>query len=63
METRQKMTLGKARVILQACNVTIKKNEFREFVVTHRSGNTAATYYTDDINDAVKTGLIMGKGV
>ena len=57
------MTVAKAlkvaKVILKQYDMTIIHNEYDEYVVNMRGGKEATAYYTNDIGDAVATGVLM----
>jgi len=55
------MAMKAARHILTPLGVSIKKNDYDEFVVNLKGGKEATTYYTNDIEDAVNTGMDMAK--
>ena len=58
----KKLTLKRAKEILSPLAVSINKNTVTgEFRVNYKFGGREATaYYTTDINDAVKTGEMIG---
>lgn len=51
-------TLARAKAVLRAVGVTINKRH-GEYRVNLLGGREATAYYTDDIQDAVETGLRM----
>lgn len=53
-------TLVQAKATLRAVGVTISKRH-GEYRVNLRGGREATAYYTDDIEDAVNTGLRMAE--
>jgi hypothetical protein len=55
---RSNLTLAEARAELRAIGVTLKKSD-GEYRVNFEGGPEKTAYYTDDINDAVKTGKAM----
>jgi hypothetical protein len=53
----RQMTQEQAKAILKIVGVTLVAGD--EYRVNIRGGSEATAYYTDDIQDAVKTGLAM----
>lgn len=52
--------LQAAKVQLKAIGMTINKNRYDEYRVNFAQGGTEGTaYYTNDLIDAVQTGIIM----
>lgn len=58
------VTLKEAIKLLSAKGITLKKVD-GEYQVNYKGGKEATTYYTDDLDDAVATGVYMSenKGV
>jgi hypothetical protein len=61
-------TIASARVFLSSVNIRLKwSGEWQEFIVTdmrldnNRRKQEAGSYHTDDIDDAVLTGLAMAR--
>jgi len=54
-----KMTVKEATKTLQQHGVALKRTEFNEFRVNFKHGTEATAYYTDDLIDAVNTGIDM----
>lgn len=56
------MNMKEANVVLKKAGVAIKFNaEYDEYRVNFIKGKEATAYYTTDIEDAIDTGLTMGK--
>ncbi len=56
-----KMTVKEAIEKLRAVDVIIKRTDHNEFKVNFRGGKEATAYYTNDLDDAVGTGLSMAR--
>lgn len=52
------MTLATAKKFLSTLNIKITKSD-DEYRVNFKNGNEATAYYTDDLDDAVNTGIAM----
>lgn len=52
------MTLKQAKAELEVLGMTIRK-EAGEYRVNEKGGKEATAYYTDDLDDAVRTGREM----
>lgn len=57
------MTYQDAKKKLSAAGVTLKKNDYGEYVVNIRGASDASEYYTEQLDDALGTGLDMARGV
>ena len=53
------MTLRKAREILRAVDVVIRRTDYGEYRVCVRGCGEESAYYTNDLEDAVDTGRMM----
>jgi hypothetical protein len=58
--TMNKMTIAAAKAELKVLGVVLRKTDWNEFRVSVKGGSEASAYYTDDIRDAVNTGVKMG---
>jgi hypothetical protein len=54
-----KITIKEAKRQLREQRVSLKKNSFGEFEVRLNEDPTSATYHTDDLQDAIDTGLYL----
>lgn len=57
MET--KLTMKVVGAALRAIGVTMRKTEYGEYRVNFRGGTEATACYTDDLRDALDTGIAM----
>ena len=53
------MTLGKAKSIARHLGLTLHQLRFGNYRVNFRDGNETTAFYTDDLEDAVKTAVEM----
>ncbi|MFA5604171.1 MAG: hypothetical protein WDA12_04925 [Bacilli bacterium] len=53
------MNAKNAKKILRERGMVIKRDEYGEYQVNFSEGKEATAYYTDDLEDAVNTGLSM----
>jgi hypothetical protein len=56
-----KMTVKEAIEKLKAVDVVIRRVDGNEFRVNFRGSNESTAYYTNDLDDAVGTGLSMAR--
>jgi hypothetical protein len=56
-----KLTISTVRVALREVGVVIKRTEGGEFRVNFRQAGEATAYYTNDLQDALDTGLSMAR--
>jgi hypothetical protein len=55
------MTLQEAKSIVRHLGLTLRKVRCGEYRVNFRDGNETTAYYTDDLEDAVKTAIEMAR--
>ena len=55
------MTLQEAKSIARHLGLTLRKVRSGEYRVNFRDGNEATAYYTDNLEDAVRTAIEMGR--
>lgn len=55
------MTLTQARDALRLRGITLRHTD-GEYRVNFKNGDEATAYYTNDLDDAVATGLAMAQG-
>jgi hypothetical protein len=55
------MTLQKAKSIARHLGLTLRKVRSGDYRVNFRDGNEATAYYTDNLEDAVKTAVEMAR--
>ena len=53
------MTLGEAKSIARHLGLTLRKVRSGDYRVNFRDGNETTRYYTDSLEDAVKTAVEM----
>lgn len=53
------MTIKEAKAALRPLGVVLTKTEWDEYRVNFRNGREATAYYTNDLEDAVGTGVAM----
>src|SRR5262249_38838190 len=58
---RPAMTLQEAKSIARHLGLTLRKVRSSEYRVNFRDGNEATAYYTDNLEDAVKTAVEMAR--
>jgi len=56
-----KMTVKEAIEILKEHSLVIKKTDYGDFRVNFKGGKEATAYYTNDLMDAVNTGVSMSR--
>lgn len=57
---KKAVTLKEAIKLMSAKNMTLKKVD-GEYIVNFKGGKEATAYYTDDLDDAVATGIHMSE--
>jgi hypothetical protein len=57
------LTITTARKLLSAAGFTLRRDEYGEYRVNFKGANEDSAYYTDDLQDAVLTGLAMRNAV
>ena len=55
------MTLQEAKSIARRLGLTLRKVRSGEYRVNFRDGNETSAYYTDNLEDAVKTAIEMAR--
>jgi hypothetical protein len=55
------MTLGKAKLIARHLGLTLRQVSSGDYRVNFRDGNEATAYYTDSLDDAIKTAVRMAR--
>ncbi len=55
------MTLARARMILRALGLVIRRENDGEYRINFQGGDEATAYYTNDLDDAVGTGRDMAR--
>jgi hypothetical protein len=55
------MTLQKAKSIARLLVLTLRQLRFGNYRVNFRDGNETTAFYTDDLEDAVKTAVEMAR--
>jgi hypothetical protein len=55
------MTLQEAKSIARHVGLTLRKVRSSDYRVNFRDGNEATAYYTDNLEDAVKTAVEMAR--
>ena len=55
------MTLQEAKSIARHLGLTLRKVRSGEYRVNFRDGNEATAYYTDNLEDAVRTAVEMAR--
>jgi hypothetical protein len=58
---QQAMTLQEAKSIARHLGLTLRQVRSGAFRVNFRDGNETTAYYTDNLEDAVKTAVEMGR--
>lgn len=58
-KTKKKMSLKEATSRLCGSGMTIRRTDCGEYRVNFRGGAEATAYYSDDIDDAYATALLM----
>jgi hypothetical protein len=60
-ELLSEMTIRDAKLELAKLGMVLSKTEYGEFRVNFKGGSEATAYYTNDLEDAIGTGRLMGQ--